>query len=177
MDKLITVNATKLLSIPINSEHSDQSHCKHTQSKAFLEGQNWPCTHLANSGKCLTMILVMTVVMLMQDGLIHFNVSSFWKEKTCPIHLEDNTPQCCSCSRRCPREEQWVTELDGRMVCLGCLSTIVRDTPDAQPLYNQVCFFICLHCLSRTSSQPPACQLGQKILSAWPACSSSSAIS
>lgn len=74
----------------------------------------------------------------MQDNIIRFNINAFWKEKTCPKHQDDDTPQCCSCSRRCPRGEQWVEELDGRIVCLGCLSTIVRDTQDAQPLYNEV---------------------------------------
>lgn len=74
----------------------------------------------------------------MQDNVIRFNVGSFWKDKTCPKHQDDGTVQCCSCSRRCPQGEQWVEELDGRIVCLDCLSTIVRDTADAQPLYNQV---------------------------------------
>lgn len=76
-----------------------------------------------------------------QDNVIRFNLSSFWKEKTCPKHQDDGTPQCCSCSRRCPQGEQWVEELDGRIVCLDCLSTIVRDTADAQPLYNQILSF------------------------------------
>ncbi len=75
---------------------------------------------------------------LMQDNVIRFHVSSFWKDMTCPKHQDDGTLQCCSCSRRCPQGEQWVEELDGRIVCLDCLSTIVRDTADAQPLYNQV---------------------------------------
>ena len=74
----------------------------------------------------------------LQNGTIHFNVNPFWKERTCPAHQEDGTVKCCACQRLCPRAEQWVTELDGRTVCLGCLSTIVRDTPDAQPLYSQV---------------------------------------
>ncbi|DBA99972.1 TPA: hypothetical protein ACH3X1_013844 [Trebouxia sp. C0004] len=76
-----------------------------------------------------------------QDNVIRFNVSSFWKDKTCPKHQDDGTLQCCSCSRRCPQGEQWVEELDGRIVCLDCLSTIVRDTADAQPLYNQILSF------------------------------------
>ncbi|DBA71203.1 TPA: hypothetical protein ACH3X2_011599 [Trebouxia sp. C0005] len=76
-----------------------------------------------------------------QDNVIRFNVGSFWKDKTCPKHQDDGTVQCCSCSRRCPQGEQWVEELDGRIVCLDCLSTIVRDTADAQPLYNQILGF------------------------------------
>ena len=85
--------------------------------------------------------------MLMQDNIIRFNVNAFWKEKTCPKHQDDDTPQCCSCSRRCPRGEQWVEELDGRIVCLACLSTIVRDTQDAQPLYTEVRQPVLVHTL------------------------------
>ena len=75
----------------------------------------------------------------LQDNIIRFNTNPFWKERYCPKHRDDGTLQCCSCTRLCPQGEQWVTELDGRTVCLDCLATIVRDTPDAQPLYDQVC--------------------------------------
>ena len=35
--------------------------------------------------------------------------------------------------------EQWVQEQDGRDICLQCLNSMVTDTQDCQPLYNQVC--------------------------------------
>ena len=74
----------------------------------------------------------------LQGQTIHFIPSVFWKQKVCPSHRNDGTLQCCSCNRWQPRGEQWVTQLDGRTVCLDCLTTIVRDTADAQPLYRQV---------------------------------------
>lgn len=34
--------------------------------------------------------------------------------------------------------EEWVTLQDGRQLCLECLDTLVVDTKDAQPLYEEV---------------------------------------
>jgi len=31
---------------------------------------------------------------------------------------------------------------DGRFVCLGCVSSIVVDTKDCQPLYDEVCVYV-----------------------------------
>ena len=73
-----------------------------------------------------------------QGGMIRYNHNAFWKQRVCPRHVDDGTIKCCSCNRWQPQGEQWVTELDGRTVCLDCLTTIVRDTADAQPLYRQV---------------------------------------
>lgn len=74
----------------------------------------------------------------MQGDTIPYQYDPFWKGKWCPAHSSDGTLKCCSCSRLNPRGQEWVTELDGRTVCLDCLSSMVRDTPDAQPLYDQV---------------------------------------
>ena len=76
--------------------------------------------------------------LLMQGNTIPYHMDPFWRTKWCPGHSSDGTLKCCACSRLQPRGEEWVTELDGRTVCLDCLSTIVRDTADAQPLYDQV---------------------------------------
>ena len=74
----------------------------------------------------------------MQGDTIPYQYDPFWKGKWCPAHSSDGTLKCCSCSRLNPRGQEWVTELDGRTVCLDCLSSLVRDTQDAQPLYDQV---------------------------------------
>ena len=75
---------------------------------------------------------------LVQGDTIPYQYDPFWKGKWCPAHSSDGTLKCCSCSRLNPRGQEWVTELDGRTVCLDCLSSLVRDTSDAQPLYDQV---------------------------------------
>lgn len=75
---------------------------------------------------------------LVQGNTIPYQYDPFWRSKWCPAHSSDGTLKCCACSRLQPRGEEWVTELDGRTVCLDCLSTLVRDTADAQPLYDQV---------------------------------------
>lgn len=50
----------------------------------------------------------------------------------------DGTPQCCSCNKLRPVGEEWVTLQDWRQLCLECLDTMVVDTKDAQPLYDEV---------------------------------------
>lgn len=50
----------------------------------------------------------------------------------------DGTPQCCSCNKLKPVAEEWVSLQDGRQLCLECLDTLVVDTKDAQPLYDEV---------------------------------------
>lgn len=50
----------------------------------------------------------------------------------------DGTPQCCSCNKLKPVGEEWVGLQDGRLLCLDCLDTLVVDTKDAQPLYDEV---------------------------------------
>lgn len=37
--------------------------------------------------------------------------------------------------------EQWVVMDDARFTCLSCLHTLVRNTADAQPLYEDVLRF------------------------------------
>lgn len=63
----------------------------------------------------------------------------FWRLRQCPSHYADGTVSCCSCGRLQPQSEEWVGLQDGRHLCLACLDTLVIDTKDAQPLYDEVC--------------------------------------
>jgi hypothetical protein len=40
-----------------------------------------------------------------------------------------------------PAGEHWVKESDGRDICLACLNSIVVDTPECQPLYDNILAF------------------------------------
>jgi hypothetical protein len=42
------------------------------------------------------------------DGKIEYKENPFWKEKYCPEHQKDGTPQCCACSRLQQRGDEWV---------------------------------------------------------------------
>eukprot|EP00775_Hariotina_reticulata_P004383 gene4383-4637_t len=75
------------------------------------------------------------------DGRTEWRENPFWKNKHCPAHSRDGTSQCCSCNRLQPLGEEWVGLQDGRILCLDCLDTLVIDTKEAQPLYNEVLSF------------------------------------
>lgn len=72
------------------------------------------------------------------DGRIEWKESPFWKERHCPSHSQDGTPSCCACGRLQKRGLEGVGLNDGRHLCLQCLDSIVVDTKDAQPLYDEV---------------------------------------
>lgn len=82
-----------------------------------------------------------TFIPASMDGRISYKQHMFWKEKYCPMHESDGSTQCCSCSRWRASGEEWVHLTDGRELCLQCLDTIVVDTQDAQPLYDDVLDF------------------------------------
>jgi hypothetical protein len=42
------------------------------------------------------------------DGKIEYKENPFWREKYCPAHQRDGTPQCCACSRLQQRGDEWV---------------------------------------------------------------------
>ena len=48
--------------------------------------------------------------------------------------------RCYACNRFQPQDQQWVqVSTEGsRHLCLDCVSSIVVDTNDAQPLYSEV---------------------------------------
>lgn len=75
------------------------------------------------------------------DGRIEYRENPFWRNKHCPVHSTDGTTQCCACSRLQGRSDDWIGLQDGRQLCLDCLDTIVVDTKDAQPLYDEVLQF------------------------------------
>lgn len=75
------------------------------------------------------------------DGRIEWQENPFWKNQHCPSHRVDGTPQCCSCNKLKPVADEWVSLQDGRQLCLECLDTLVVDTKDAQPLYDEVLQF------------------------------------
>lgn len=78
---------------------------------------------------------------LLADGRTEWREHPFWRIKQCPRHYSDGTTQCCSCSRLQPQLEEWVSLQDGRHLCLQCLDTLIIDTKEAQPLYDEVLRF------------------------------------
>lgn len=72
------------------------------------------------------------------DGRIVWREDTFWRDKHCPSHSHDATPRCCSCSRLAPNGQEWPALQDGRVLCLQCLDTMVCDSKEAQPLYEEV---------------------------------------
>ncbi|MEW5301877.1 MAG: hypothetical protein WDW36_004705 [Sanguina aurantia] len=74
-------------------------------------------------------------------GLVEYNENVFWREKYCAGH--EGGIKCCACSRHQPRVsgQEWVLLTDGRQLCLQCVDTMVVDTQDAQPLYNEILSF------------------------------------
>lgn len=72
------------------------------------------------------------------DGTIRFKHQAFWHIKYCAHHDSDGTPRCHACSRLQPQgSSEWVG-VDGRHSCLDCLATMVRDTREVQPLYDDI---------------------------------------
>ncbi|EFJ44813.1 hypothetical protein VOLCADRAFT_106269 [Volvox carteri f. nagariensis] len=61
------------------------------------------------------------------DGVISYRENGFWRERYCTTHAEAALTRCCACSRLQKQAQ--------------CLSSVVLDTPDAQPLYDEVLAF------------------------------------
>ena len=72
------------------------------------------------------------------SGRIEYLVAPFWKQKYCRKHDDSNTPRCCSCNRLKASGQLWLMLSDQRMVCQDCSKTVVHDTQQAQPLYDEV---------------------------------------
>ncbi|KAL3145495.1 hypothetical protein ABBQ32_003319 [Trebouxia sp. C0010 RCD-2024] len=90
------------------------------------------------------------------SGRIEYLVAPFWKQKYCRKHDDSNTPRCCSCNRLKTSGQLWLTLSDERMVCQDCSKTVVQDTQQAQPLYDDVSFlnaltrsFHCFLCIQK----------------------------
>ena len=69
-------------------------------------------------------------------------VSHFWKDEYCVRHGSDGTPQCDSCGRmRAKGAPDFLPVDDNRAICHPCTATVLMDTLEARPLYNQVLEF------------------------------------
>ena len=75
---------------------------------------------------------------LQANRRIVWSEQPFWKQRYCPAHAEDGTPRCAGCDRLQPRGEEWGELHDSRQLCLSCLGSVVTDTRDAQPLWQNV---------------------------------------
>lgn len=75
-----------------------------------------------------------------QNNQIRWTTDTFWRYKACPKHTSDGTLRCYACNRLQPGREEWVqVSTEGqRFLCLECISSIIVDTRDAQPLYLEV---------------------------------------
>ncbi|GMH39633.1 hypothetical protein BSKO_07531 [Bryopsis sp. KO-2023] len=62
----------------------------------------------------------------------------FWREKYCQHHNEDGTDRCTGCERCRSTDAVWIRLEDGRNLCTDCQETIVVDTQDCQPLYEEI---------------------------------------
>lgn len=88
---------------------------------------------------CLNDHALHSVESLVQvSGRIEYLVAPFWKQKYCRKHDDSNTPRCCSCNRLKASGQLWLTLSDQRMVCQDCSKSVVQDTQQAQPLYDDV---------------------------------------
>ncbi|WIA18924.1 hypothetical protein OEZ85_003595 [Tetradesmus obliquus] len=75
------------------------------------------------------------------SGQTEWREHPFWRLKQCPSHYADGSVSCCSCGRLQPLADEWASLQDGRHLCLECLDTLVVDTKDAQPLYDEILRF------------------------------------
>lgn len=85
----------------------------------------------------------------------------YWKQRYCPHH-EEAEPRCSACDRLQPHAEQWVELEDGRPLCLACLDTVVTDTRDAQPLWQNV--------LAYFAGMGMALPGGRRCIAGWGGC-------
>eukprot|EP00192_Tetraselmis_astigmatica_P003343 CAMPEP_0117666978 /NCGR_PEP_ID=MMETSP0804-20121206/10688_1 /TAXON_ID=1074897 /ORGANISM="Tetraselmis astigmatica, Strain CCMP880" /LENGTH=535 /DNA_ID=CAMNT_0005474607 /DNA_START=220 /DNA_END=1824 /DNA_ORIENTATION=- len=75
------------------------------------------------------------------DGFVEYSENAYWKTRFCSQHITDGTPRCYSCDRLQKKSEEFVRLQDDRHACLTCLDSIVVDTRDCQPLYEDVLAF------------------------------------
>jgi len=76
-------------------------------------------------------------------GVIRFHTTPFWDEKTCVEHASDGTFACDGCGRFEKRAagEEYVRLPDDRRLCVRCVSTVVVDQVDAEPLFRDILQF------------------------------------
>ncbi|GIM16570.1 hypothetical protein Vretimale_19209, partial [Volvox reticuliferus] len=91
------------------------------------------------------------------EGVISYRENGFWRERYCTTHADSELTRCCACSRLQKHGAEWAPLPDGRPLCLQCLSTVVLDTPDAQPLYDDVLAFYAREMNLPHAYKPPLC--------------------
>jgi hypothetical protein len=105
------------------------------------------------------------------SGHIRFVENTFWKERYCLHHRNKDASvvSCTSCFRlRSPDSPDIVDLHDGRQTCLACLELLVRDTKDAEPLYQNVLqWYRSLHMIHRET--PPFMLVQHSALNAYSA--------
>ncbi|KAG2497852.1 hypothetical protein HYH03_004119 [Edaphochlamys debaryana] len=82
-----------------------------------------------------------TYIPIEPDGRVSWKENGFWKERFCNSHDESRLVRCCGCTRIQKHGEEWPPLPDGRHLCLHCLGSVVLDTREAQPLYEDVLAF------------------------------------
>jgi len=102
------------------------------------------------------------------NGVIRFHIEPFWGAKSCPAHATDGTPSCDGCRRLQPRRgEEYVRLPDDRMLCAKCVSTVVVDQHDAEPLFQDIVQFFGtfgLSALGPNSTLPPLYMCTQDVM-------------
>lgn len=71
-------------------------------------------------------------------GLIEYRSHPFWKQKYCPSHERDGTPQCCSCERMEVKDARFLSLDEGRKLCMECQDTAIMDMNESHPLYLDI---------------------------------------
>eukprot|EP00850_Spirogloea_muscicola_P012728 SM000083S22775 [mRNA] locus=s83:384578:388554:+ [translate_table: standard] len=92
-----------------------------------------------------------------RNGVIEYRASPFWGERYCPGHESDGTPRCAGCSRLEPRGAEYVALEDGRRLCLACCDSVVVDTADCQPLFQELLHFYDVMGMRITQEIPLLC--------------------
>lgn len=73
-----------------------------------------------------------------RQGLRRYLEDPFWRDIACPEHADDGTRRCKACTRLPRREAPHVELPDGSCLCVECSQTVVVDSRDAQPLYDEI---------------------------------------
>ncbi|XP_078167096.1 protein DA1-related 1-like [Carex rostrata] len=73
-----------------------------------------------------------------KNGFIEYRAHTFWMQKYCPSHEDDDTPRCCSCERLEPKDVKYITLDDERKLCLECLNSAIIDNSECQTLYIDI---------------------------------------
>lgn len=73
-----------------------------------------------------------------RQGLQRYLEDPFWGDVACPEHTGDGTLRCKACTRLPRLDAPHVGLSDGSCLCVECADSVVVDSRDAQPLYDEV---------------------------------------